>query len=573
MSTARATLALLAAACAVGACSGRPSYWNTPVDSSPKSYGLTGGVVLLDDASHRVVVLTAQADQQLAKQTLPVGHHVTSAATSPDGNSLFVLSAGDWPRRSQDDELPALTVIALDPMTFQASENRYTMSEPLANLAIDPGKDVKHVSEYAVAYAGTAPTGSFAQNRSFVQNPNEIVIFDLRPGKTPNPLPGSAIDAKAPKNPISRTIRSFGGTPQRLTFTPTLNLPASAPAGVARAPRRLLLIETDLDVTLLDLDHTFDSPPRLEITVRLTSGASAQAVTPAGLVVDGNPDDGRIAVRTSDTNVYSLQLVPSPSLPPPAAPLPNDFNPQINLTDVGGTPSDIAFVHADNNQLRIAALVPSTSSAVLIEPTMGAATQVPLPAAYSSLSLVTDVVGPGPGTDVALLWGGQNGGSGVAFWTLGVSVGTPYRSLDVVSIEQPIQTVLNVPPGATAGDPLKVLETATGSGFYVLDLASRTAPPLQTSGAATLSIAPDGNRLWAFAQGGTDLAMIDFKTLSPVPLTTDAPIDAVYDIARPGGRSLVAVHAQGTVGATVFDVRNPDSATSQRSTALILEGP
>jgi hypothetical protein len=150
-------------------------------------------------------------------------------------------------------------------------------------------------------------------------------------------------------------------------------------------------------------------------------------------------------------------------------------------------------------------------------------------------------------------------------------VGQPYRSVEVVGVEQSIAAVDDVPmPNAR----LKVLELASQSGFYVLDLLTRTASPLGTMGAASLAIAPDGRRMWAFARGSTDLAAIDLATLQPVPLVTDAPIAATYDVARAdGGRSLVAIHAEGGVGATVFDALQPDTATSRRHSALLLGGP
>ncbi len=542
----------VAAACALsaGGCAGRSPYWDQPIDASGTPYALARGVVVVDDADHRAVVLTGATDQGLSRQALSIGHHFASAASSPDGSTLFVLSAGDWPRQSQSDELPSLTVIAVDG-GFHATETRYTMSEPLANLAIDSQ------GKYVVAYQGSGSTASFAQN------PNEVVIFDLtRPASL---SPGSTAN---PPNPVARTIRSFGGSPQRLTFSPTLNLPANAAAaGVTATPRRLLAIETQLDVTLLDLDHAFDVPtPRPEITVRLTSGANAQTVSPAGLVIDSNPDDGRIALRTqNDSNVYTLQLLPS------AAGSPNDFNPSINLTDVGGIPSDIAFVRTDQG-LRVAALVPTTSAAVLVEPDTSATTKVALPSAYSNLSLVTNVVaGPTSNTDVALLWNTGSGvASGVALWALGVTVGQPYRSIEVLQISDAIRDVSDVP---SPNDRLKILQTMNGGDFFVLDLVQRTAAPLHTTSAASLAVAPDGQRLWAFADGGTDLASIDLATLNPIPLTTNLPISAVFDVARPGGRALIAVHARGALGATVFDALNPDTATSRWIPALLLEGP
>ncbi len=176
-----------------------------------------------------------------------------------------------------------------------------------------------------------------------------------------------------------------------------------------------------------------------------------------------------------------------------------------------------------------------------------------------------------------MLWGGGTGGSGVALWALGSSVQAPYRSVEVLDIAQSIESVLDVP---APNQNLKVLQTATGNGFYVLDLLARTAAPLNTSSLSTLSIAPDGLRMWAFPQGLDNLTVIDFAqtnalaTLSPVQLPTDLGIDAVFDVARPGGgRSLIALHETGTFGATVFDAINPSVATSRRASALLLEGP
>jgi hypothetical protein len=458
---------------------------------------------------------------------------------------LFVLSAGDWPRQPNSDQLPSLTVITVDPASLAASEKQYTMEEPHSNLAVDP------MGEYVIAYHGPNPPQANAATR-FAENPNEIVVFDLK-------ATGSA-------KPVPYTLQSFGSTPQRLTFTEPMNLPVGSPTAT---PRRLLLVETSSNVKILDLSHFFDNHgPKPEITVPLTTGTTAQQLAPAGLAVD--LDDGVIAVRTtSDSNVYTLTLLASG-----AATAANDFNPLINLVEVGGIPSDLAFVNTDSGK-RVAALVPSRSEAVLFDLTHNLTTPIALPSAYSNLSIVTNAVSsPCSGStklDVALLWGGGGNASGVALWTLGVSVCTPYRSVDVLSLADPIQNVDDVPK-----NNLKILEATPGGGgaFFVLNLLKRTAAPLITTSTPTISIAPDGGRVWAFAQDNTDLASVDLMSLSPIPVTTSLPISAVYDIAASGGgRALVAIHAQGTVGATVFDALHPDTTTARRVSSLLLEGP
>ena len=560
---------LLGVALGLAGCTGRASFWTSPVTTARVTYGLAEGVGVVDDANHRVVLLQGHDGQLLTQQSFTIGHNFQSAAVSPDGSTLFVLSSGDQPVQTSNDQLPSLTVIRL--AGGAVTSTTYPMPDPLSNLAIDP------LGDYVVAWSGS--------DTAFAENPNEIVIFDLT--KPYSASPGSAY---APPNPIARNIRSFGGTPQQLVYSPTLNLPANAgSAGVPSSARRLLFVETTIDVSIVDLTNAFVPSTasttttfgRPEITVQLTSGTGSASLTPTGLVVDQNPDDGRVAFFTSgDTNVYTLQLLPAP------AGSPNDFDPQINLTDVGGSPSDVEFVRTDAG-LRVAALVPSTSNAVLVEPDTSETTPVSLSAPFTSMALVTNVVGAAPpsmgggapaaNTDVALLWSTETGvTAGVALWTLGTSVGQPYRSLEVLTVDAPIQSVIDVPPppGMPYGN-LKVLATQSAGGggdFYVLDLAARTASPIHTTTSALLSISPDGLRMWAYDQS-TDLAQVQFDTLNPVPLTTQAPISVVYDIQNVDqGRSLVALSAEGALAATVFDAISPQ-ATARTNPALLLEAP
>ncbi len=532
MLTSAFTLALVAG------CGGRDAVLDAPI-GSPRVVGLSSAVAVVDDPIHRVILLVGEDEQRLSRTEVQVGHGVISATASLDKTRLFVLSAGDNPRRSERDELPSLTVVQATegkPGVFTTA--RYALSAPLSGLALDPQ------GKWAVLYAAGA-------TNAFVENPNELVLVDL---ESPT------------SEPKTRTVRSFGGRPQRLTFTGTLSLPAG--------PRRLLVVETQQDVTLLDLDHAYDTPPRPEITVRLGAGDGTKSVIPGGVVIDdGDPassEDARVAVRPlNDNNVVTLELGPA------SASSPNDFLPKVNLTDVGGVASDLAFVHTDGG-LRIAALVPTRSAAVLIEPETSLTTLVALPQPYGRVSLVTGSAGgAGTGSDVALLYSGSgttgtSTGNGVAFWSLGATTGKPYRSVEVLALGGVVSNVLDVP---TPHPDLKILQTSGENAFYVLDLASRTASPLTTASSASLSVAPDGLRLWAFAWQSTRLSSIALDNLHPVPLVTDRRIDGVFDIARHGGgRVLVAVHGQGGLGVTVFDAEHPDTATARLYSAILQEG-
>jgi hypothetical protein len=589
-------LQLGAALVVLAGCGSRGPYWDTPISQTPTPIapiGLANGVVLVDDEVHRALVLTATADHSLATTGIPIGHGYTTSALLPDGTKTLMLSAGDWPRKTTKDQWPSLTILGIDarssthPVVSLPLELAQT--QPQSTLAVD------QEGRYVVAYQGPGATQTYATN------PNEIVIFDLGDATHPGCATTPPVAGQCWRQ---RTIRSFGGTPQRLTFGPPMMLPA----GAANATeRRLLFVETTIDVTMIDLyhafDHAFDHQAAPDITIRLTNGSDTRPVTPAGIAIDTAKNDGRFALRTKEgSNVYTVQLVPtapSDQAGDGGAPNGNDFTPTINLTDVGGVPSDIAFVNTFQG-LRVAALVPSKSEAVLLEPDTSVTTQVSLASPYSRMSLVTDIVLPTQTTsapDVAMLWAENASSPGIGLWTLGNAVGQPYRSVEVLSVEDPIASVMDLPDlklpikpdpvtNRTYQQNLKILQTSgsnAGASFYVLNLVDRTASPLLTMGTPTLSVAPDGERVWAYTANGTDLAQFDLANLNPLSLTTEQPIAAVFDVGEPGvfvdpektipERTLIAIHNQGSFGATLFDAKRPDTATSHQSVALLLEGP
>lgn len=534
-----AALLLLAAACG-----DRPEEWEAPKtkgNAALRTFGLTDRVAVVDEGAHRVALLAPRANQELDRTSLRVGKNVTVAAKSQDDKRLFVLSAGEQPRRRGSDERPSLTVLE------GGASKQYPLESPHTGLAIDP------LGKWCAIFA--APGAGPQTN--FVENPNEIILVDL--------------EAPIENAILPRTLRSFGGKPQRVTFTPQLTLPGG--------PRRLMIVETDQDVVLLDVDRVRDKPERPEITVRLTSGTTAVSLRPAGIVIDdGGPanDDARIGVRLgNDSNVVVLTLGPGE----PGAP--NDFRPTVNLTDVGGVATDLSFVRTDLG-LRLAALVPSQRSAVLIDPATSVTTKVDLPQAYGRISLITGAVGASGGADVALLYAGGGAatdasgvstpvpggaGAGVAFWSLG-NTAQLFRSVEVLSLDGSVAAVQDVP---TPRAELKILRT--GSTFYVLNLATRTASPLTTLGSPNILVSSDAQRLWVYRGGGGDLSQVRLDTLHPVQLPTERAIAAVHEVVRPdGGRSLVAVDARGTVAATVLDALAPDTAQAKTYFGLLLEG-
>jgi hypothetical protein len=524
-------------------CGGRSGYWSTPVDSTPPTFALPGAVALLDTAANRVVLLTPGPNQSLATTPIPVGTNILNAALSPDSRKLFVVSGGHRAEIGDDqpDEHPSLTVV--DPSQTPPAQTFVFMAltDPLAGLAIDPG------GRWVVLFAGSGT------NQPFVANPNGLVILDVT-----QPV--------SPTNPVSHTLMSFGGLPQRFTFTPPMALPTGA--------HPLLVVESNQGVSILQLEH----PEIAEITVPLTNGSDTQLLTPAGIAVEAGDAQNAagIGIRlANDNDVVSLQFVAEPGAD---LTVENGFLPTVNLTDVGGLASALAYVHTDGG-LRLAALVPSQSKATLIDPVTSLTQDVALPAPYQSLSLVTDpnndtsATNPGATVDVALLWNGAatQGQEGAAFWELGQTSGQPYRSIATVGITDVISDVLDVPATTSGGDSLKVLATRDTASFYILDLTTRTAAPLLTSTSSIdLSVSPAGDRVWTYVPGGTQVAATDLQTKQPVSLLIERPVAQVFEIVRAdGGLSAVVLHDEGGVGATVYDAKMPDDQTRRLYAGLL----
>jgi hypothetical protein len=527
---------LFGAAALAAACGDRPGSYDAPFDKPLRTLGLEDQVAIVDNGANRVVLLTPHDGQDLDRRSVGVGRGIIRTTASDDGKRLFVLSTGDLTRKKDHDEKPSLTVIE------KGEARRYPLEAPHSGLALDP------LGRWAAIFA--APDGG--AQATFVENPNEIVLVDLT--------------APVESAVTPRTLRSFGARPQRVSFTPPLLL--------RDGPRRLLAVETEQDLALLDLDHVRDKPQRPEVTVRLTSGTTSAVNRPGGVVFDdGDParnDDARIGVRLEGApNVVTLTLAPSAPDAKAEDPtmVPNDFRTIVNLTDVGGPPGDIVFVHTDVG-LRLAAIVPAAKRAVLVDPTTSITTNVDLPEPYAKISLITSVVGGAGGTDTALLYG-SGGSRGVAFWSLGRATGQPYRSVEVVALSTAIDRVADVPPPRPE---LKVLQGSGQNAFFVLNLSTRTASPLTTLAAPSLHVSRDGQRLWAFERGKSNLAQVKLDDLHPIPLPLDRAIDSVFDVARPdGGRALVAIDARGSVGATVIDAITPDTAQSRSFYGLLLE--
>jgi hypothetical protein len=519
----------------VVACGGRPAGWDEPFEAEDV-VGLQTAVAVMDPTLDRVIMLESPNHLGLEARALPVGKGIVTAVASPKKDRLFVLSQGEQPRKKKDDELPRLTVIDTSPPKVTS---KYDLSDPFSGLSLDPE------GKWAIVHKG----------EGLLENPNEIILIDLE-----NP------DA----DPYIKSIRSFGGRPARFTFTPLLNIP-----GVE--PRRILIVQTEQDLALIDLMKLDDDEITVLTPVTETS-PNSQPELVAFHDADQDSDPVMAVSFTNNSSILLLRLVM------------NDgdehvFVPEINTSvEVGGRPTAMDFVETDGG-LRLAALVPSARHAALVDPNTTTVDLVPMPTGFSGLTRITDALDDATGTaDFALLWAEAQDLVGI--WRLDAAIGAPYNSVETFDINVGVGQVLDVPgpdEGACAGTEcfaqFKIVEGAGAGDFYLLDLNERDASLMVANGQnLELSLSPDGERFWAFQPDGTRFAQVSFSNLHPVSLATEAPIRGVFDVGRPGGggdaaRSAIVLHrgAEG-LAATVFDAIEPDGAVTKFYSGLVYEG-
>jgi dipeptidyl aminopeptidase/acylaminoacyl peptidase len=522
-----ASVAALSSSLVAVGCDDRDPFWDSTPPVPPTSVGLSDGVAVLDPDVGRLLLVSAHGDQESTITPAPLGQNLALATSSADHSALLVLTRGVLNRRRATDEAPALTVLAAG--ATPGVRTTYPLPTPLSGLSLDPA------GTFATIFAS-------GTDGDFVQNPNELLVTNLQNGPSAT-------------NPTPITIRSFGGRPQRISYTPALGLPGGQ--------HRLLLVQTSNDLGIVDLEDL----QKPDITIRLSS--SGGTATPAAVAFsDGesdDPADARVAVRLqSDRNVVLLDFLPQEDTTSPHA-----FRPVPNLVDVGGLPTDFAFVRTDGG-LRLAALVPSTQSLSLVDPKTSVTTSVALGGSFDHLSVVSDSIDPAASAtgDVALVWSTSQ--ATIAVVALGTSVGTPYRSLDKLALSEPVAQVLDVP---APNQHLKILAGTSGRRFFVLDLKQRTAAPLEAAAGSTATTSDDGLRATLLANGQANIAVVDLENAHPRNVSLERPVQSLFEVKKvDGGRSLIAVHTGGAGGLTLLDALNPDLASSREVYGLFLEG-
>ena len=532
-------LALLLAPHA-GCDSSTPNFWQPTNDLLPM-VALDDRVAYVEKNSHTAFLLDP-ADTSLKPRMVLVGKAPVAAvkrnANDPllPHNQLLVVNAGDS-GSANVAPIPAQLQI------IDANPNVAPDVRPLAGRfdGLSQSGDGRFLVLYHSSSTPDATdTGLF--------NPNEMTIVDFT--LPPNPL--------VPTLP-TKTIRSLGGVPTRIEFSPPFPFKAGS--------RSLAVVLSQNYVTILDLDHT----DRTEISVPLCPQSTGCTYSPDQIVFD--PANLNIYIRAGNAkDIFQITLTDLwPALPLAGSP-DNDFRASLSMLSVGANPAGMAL-YSDLSGTHLAVLAPASKSLVIIDPstshTLTIATSIP-----------ANVIVPFTFTDSnnaqknqALLVDTINGSTSVLF-----------ADLEQVATEGGL-AIADSPLRAAAGDVWPLVDQGIAvlvigkrsaiSGFTVVGLSTRRFVDITASTAFDNPYLETSSpsRLWGVSSG-TKLSYFNLvarpgeATLAPTAVWLDQNITSIQALgtkSADGHRYLVVGQSdQNQIGNLTFlDADKPDRASAR----------
>ncbi|MDB4931539.1 MAG: hypothetical protein JWM10_4023 [Myxococcaceae bacterium] len=509
-------------AVALAACADRdPRYARSMESLAPVAAG--SALVYVQPALARATVVDLTQETPTVRQ-VAVGADPVVVSARVAHDEALVLSRGE---RGSQGVAPAPATLSA--ITANGAARRWTLGSPFNAVAQDAA------GRYAITYYNNSASAG-----RLLFNPNEVAVVDLdRPS-------GAA-------NPVIRTVRSFGGVPNGVVFSPTMT--------VAGEPRTLAVVLSDAYVTLLDLNH----PERSEVTVRLTLPEDARAVAPAQVVFD--TDNATMYLRADQSNdLYVLRLV---TVTPENATA-NDFRPALNQLAAGVRPADLALF-GEANARKLLVVSPGSRDARVIDTVANTTTVVPLDAVANRVLLFN---GPSPRSPApalrALLYATAGVASAVSFVELTDIESRRSQNVETLQLGRITNQALALPERGVVmfGHPT----SAMGS-LSLLDLGRRTAAPIFSEAALeNARFDDDRQALWVAPQSGQRLGFIELTNFRPGEIRLDAPIVDVIPVARGMARRVVALHDAPDGWITVVDGTDVTRERSRSLRGFLLTG-
>lgn len=499
------------------------------------------------ERTNATVFLLDPADPALRPAAVRIGADPVLAVRRNGHDELLVLTQG---APSQPGVVPEEATLTVVPgARGQAGAPReLTLPARFNTLAQSPD------GRFVVAFfaPGTTQTPGAA-----LFNPNEIAVLDL--------------DAPPGTSAVARTVRSFGGVPLAVAFSPQLSLPDGM--------RSLAVVLSDNYVTLLDLDN----PARSEITVPLTLTTDIRNRRPTQVLFETSSHEPAIYVRADGTeDIYVLRLTAAAERAPGA----NDFTPSLSQLTAGVLPLDMALV-GDPEDPRLLVLAAS-GDAWIFNARTSQQTRVSLAepgvASQAAPNRIFLFEGQSPAEPKArpraLLLGENTGRRNVTFVDLDGIEEQRTKNLDLRPMGAAVARTHFFPAQGVA-----LVEHAPGSGstgFSVIDLVRRTVAPIVASialGGIHVGPADPGGpaRMWIAPAAGmsgldTHLSFLDLDSFSPGDVRLDARIGGVMPFARDtdGKLRVLVDHGSATGHVTIVDGDAPDRATARTARGFLL---
>lgn len=508
-----------ALAVATIACGGRSEDFNKPIQVGAP-LALDDHLVFIDEGRAQSHVLNVAAEQpapEPVRSQLVANPKAFERRADTRVNELVILSSGQ-PDDGTTDEPTAAALSVLNPLGVDREyplESRFN-----AMVQSDDGR-------YVFAFFDDSAE---SEVDTVLFNPNEVAIIDLERS------------FEAGVNPRQRTLRSFGGAPRSVAFSPEME--------VAGAMRRLAVILFESDISVLDLENA-DRP---EFTIELTAANTVRLEQ----VVFGS-DEAKVYVRGLDTSdVFVISLTGDTD-----GAAENDFVPSLNQLGAGSGPTDMAL-YREGDQARL--LVVSGSQAVSINADSSNVTDVPLESRAENILLFEAESPFDPNVEQrALLY--DEGSSVVAFLDLEALDERRSRNVETLQLPQAYERLIQL-------DNNIIALIHSNQGLSLLDLTERTVSPINSR--LSLSDAlfdSQGNKLWLPPLGSDRLAFLDLATFHPSEVRLDFNIQQAVPVPSATRQRIAVTHPSSVGFVTVLDSVDPTNLEAARSLeGFLLEG-
>ncbi|MDP3273830.1 MAG: hypothetical protein Q8Q09_01455 [Deltaproteobacteria bacterium] len=455
-----------------------------------------------------------------------VGPAAVASVVRTGTDEVLVLSQGE---RGSPGIAPVAATLSV--LAASGPPRVYTVGSPFNAISV--------TADGRFAFVHFRPSGALQR---LLFNPNEVAIVDLQ-------------SAPSEGNPVRRTVRSFGGIPTDVIFSP--------PVAIRGEMRTIAVVVSSSYVTLMDLAHL----DRGETSVRLTLPEDPRDLNPQQVLFDS--ELRAIYLRAAASNdVYVLRLDDAGATPA----MGNDFRVSINQVGAGQGPTDLALF-GEGEGRRLLVVSRGSREARVIDPRSNAITTIALDARADRALLFQGRSPRDPMTARrALLYPSRadTGSSAVSFLDLDAIEARSSQNLETVQLRRTVRFALPLPERGTV--LFEHDDASTAGRLSLLDLQGRTtAPILAEVSLADARFSTDQRLLWVAPNGSPRVGFVDLRDFHPGEIRLDAPVSEVLSLPTAMGSParVVALHPATAGSLSVLNADNPQRETTRVFTGYL----